>query len=274
MKKPPDLFRFSHITLLLAPCLLLNHHGHSSLLQPHQIKASHHHIFSPFLPNFCNFDPSITASSWCKHDSAYRSTVCPHKSTGINWRSTSLVPRAAEFHGTSDVDALGIGNPEPLLVSLSKFSSFHFIQGMLSPLLALLPLSGLPLGLRGDIFFHGSILVELASRPWWSRLVLNILELPHDASTLFNSIVFVLLIFSTPPCAMEAHVDPRSKIICLVIKRKVLLYEFLPSNMNLLFVIEVATVREMQDNISENTMMSDGPKESNHVPIYFYMRMA
>lgn len=31
--------------------------------------------------------------------------------------------RAVEFHGTLDVDALRTGNPKPLLVSLSKFSS-------------------------------------------------------------------------------------------------------------------------------------------------------
>ncbi|KAJ8437214.1 hypothetical protein Cgig2_012483 [Carnegiea gigantea] len=214
MKKPPDPFKFSHAALFLAPRLLLNHYAHSPLLQPHQIKASHHHIFSPFLPNFCDLDPSMTASSWCKHDSVSRSTVFPHKSTGIKWRSTSPMLRAAEFHETSDVDALGIGNLEPLLVSLSKFSSPSW-----------------------------------ANRPWRSRLVLNILELSHDASTSFVSIVLVPLMFSTPPCAMEAHVDPRSKIICLVIKQKVLLYELLHSNMDLLFVIEVATVREIHGEI-------------------------
>lgn len=48
---------------------------------------------------------------------------------------------------------------------------------------------------------------------------------------------------------MKAHVDPRAKIICLVIKRKDLLYEPLPSNMDLLFVIEVAMVREMHGEI-------------------------
>ena len=48
---------------------------------------------------------------------------------------------------------------------------------------------------------------------------------------------------------MEAHVDPCSKTICLAIKQKVLLYELLPSNMDLLFVIEVAMVTEMHGEI-------------------------
>ncbi|KAJ8435931.1 LOW QUALITY PROTEIN: hypothetical protein Cgig2_013278 [Carnegiea gigantea] len=164
------------------------------------------------------------------HDSACRSTVCLHKSTGINWRLTSPMLRAAEFHGTLDIDAVGTSFGQFVKILVDSTSS-------------------------------------KANRPWWSRLVLNILELPHDASTSFNGIVMVPLMFSIPPCAMEAHVDPRSKIICVAIKRKVLLCELLPSNMDLLFVIEVATVREMHDNICENVMMSDDPEESNRVPV-------
>ncbi|KAJ8427193.1 hypothetical protein Cgig2_027939 [Carnegiea gigantea] len=72
----------------------------------------------------------------------------------------------AEFHGTSDIDVLRTGNPEPLLVSLSKLSSISLHQSW-------------------------------ANRPSLSRLVLNILESPHDASTTFNSIVLVPLMFST-----------------------------------------------------------------------------
>ncbi|KAJ8424273.1 hypothetical protein Cgig2_004695 [Carnegiea gigantea] len=126
------------------------------------------------------------------------------------------VLRTAEFHGTSNIEVLGTGNPNPLLISLSRFSS-------------------IPL--------HPS----WANRPWQSRaLVLNILELPHDASTAFDSIVLAPLMFSNPPCTMEAYKDP---CFGLVVKRKVSLYELFLNKMELLFAIEVATVGEMHGEI-------------------------
>jgi len=100
------------------------------------------------------------------------------------------------------------------------------------------------------VFFYSNVLCVIYSwvnRPWqnWA-LLLNILELPHDASTTFDSIALAPLMFSNPLCAMEAHEDPCSD---LVVKRKVSLYELFPNKMELLFAIEVATVREMHGEI-------------------------
>ncbi|KAJ8437802.1 hypothetical protein Cgig2_013721 [Carnegiea gigantea] len=106
------------------------------------------------------------------------------------------VLRAAEFNETSDIEVLGTGNPEPLLVRLSKFLliSLHPMY-VISPFGSLTPL-------------------------WIAYLAFEMTSF-FNRSTSFNSIVLVPLMFSIPPCTMEAHMDPCSKIICLVVKWKV-----------------------------------------------------